>query len=157
MSLPPGQPSSSSTRISMGVDSLKTENAKPRRQVTINTAGAPEKTVSPTGSGDCGHAVFSAINEASQQRAEGMRNRPIPAQRARNHRSASLELNDSRSTEERQERRSRDLSNEERPNGRQSPERQLRNGSSFRGLDPYAIRPSTHKRQFERMLDLMEA
>ena len=73
VSLPPGKPSSSSTRISMGTEALKTENAKPRRQVTINTTGAPEITVSPTGSGDCGHAVFSAINEARQQRADEAR------------------------------------------------------------------------------------
>ena len=143
--------------MSMGTEVVKTETTKPRRQVTINTAGAPEITVSPTGSGDCGHAVFSAINEARQQRAGEGRNQPIPAQRSRNHRSASLELNDSRSTEERRERRSRGSTNEERQNERQSPERQQRNRSPFGGLDPYAIRPSIHERQFERMLDLMEA
>ena len=58
----------------MGMEALKTEKTKLRRQVTINTAGAPEITVTPTGSGDCGHAVFSAIDEARQQRSEEVRN-----------------------------------------------------------------------------------
>ena len=111
VSLPPGKPSSSSTRISMGTEALKTEKTKPRRQVTINTTGAPEITVSPTESGECGHAVFSAINEARQRRPEETRDQPISAQRSRNHRSASLELNDPRGTEERRGRRSRDSSN----------------------------------------------